>query len=198
MSDPRAAVVAELTQHAAAAAVLRIQTLFANDGRRAADFSIEAAGITLDYSKQRLTRDARQCLVRLAHASGLAARIEAMFNGAPINRTEHRAVLHCALRGHAHESLSVDGVPIAASVRAARTQMETIVTALRDQTWRGFSGAAITDIVHIGIGGSYLGPALACGALADPKPGPLRVQFVANVDGSDIASKLAVLDPART
>lgn len=198
MSDPRAAVVAELTQHAAAAAVLRIQTLFANDGRRAADFSIEAAGITLDYSKQRLTRDARQSLVRLAHASGLAARIEAMFNGAPINRTEHRAVLHCALRGHAHESLSVDGVPIAASVRAARTQMETIVTALRDQTWRGFSGAAITDIVHIGIGGSYLGPALACGALADPKPGPLRVQFVANVDGSDIASKLAVLDPART
>ena len=172
----------------------RLRSLFDLAPDRATEFTIEAAGLTLDYSKNHINVQIRDALLELAAASGLGAKVEGLFTGAMLNPTEQRAVLHTALRAAPGEAPAA----VANEVAAVKQRMRELVTALHTGQWRGHTGLAITDVVNIGIGGSHLGPQLACAALRDSHVPQTQVHFVSNVDGGDIASHLARLDPART
>ena len=143
----------------------------------------------LDYSKTNLDADARDLLLALLADQGLAARREAMFTGAPINETEHRAVLHTALRARGDAPIMVEGADIRPGIRDTRARMAAFAREIRAGGW--------SDVVNIGIGGSHLGPEMATRALAPYHDGP-RCHFVSNVDGADMSDTLAGLDPART
>ncbi|MDO5632681.1 MAG: glucose-6-phosphate isomerase [Paracoccus sp. (in: a-proteobacteria)] len=173
---------------------LRIDALF-DDPARADEFCIQAEGLAFDYSKTLIDAGARDLLVALAEATGLAARREAMFTGARINETEGRAVLHTAMR-NPDTPVQVDGVDVSAGIRDTLARMRAFADAVRSGVMAG-QGGAYTDVVNIGIGGSDLGPAMAARALSPYLDGP-RLHFVSNVDGADIADTLAGLDPART
>lgn len=198
MTATRNRLRAELTAHAAAWHSQRTDTLFKTDPLRHQTFTREAAGLTLDYSKNRLDQSTLKTLLELADAHALRHRIAAMFAGHPINRTEQRAVLHVALRARRDNDLSLAGQKISGQVEAVKARMRLMVQALHGGNWVGFSGQRITDIVNIGIGGSHLGPVLACEALRDEHTGHVRVHFVSNVDGGDIAQHLARLVPEQT
>jgi glucose-6-phosphate isomerase len=186
-----------LQGHAAAVAGLRTRDLFANDPGRFAAFSREGAGLLLDYSKHRVTADTMHLLLELARARGLKDAIEAQYAGEKINATEGRAVLHVALRNRAGAPIHVDGRDVMPQVEAVLARMRAFSEAVRGGQWRGHGGASIRDVVNIGIGGSDLGPAMACGALAH-YGGPLRAHFVSNVDGAHLARTLEGLDPGST
>jgi glucose-6-phosphate isomerase len=175
----------------------RIESLFDDDADRAGEFSIDAAGLYLDYSKNLIDSEALRLLVELAHECALAERIERLFRGDRINVTEGRAVLHTALRDP-QDDVQVDGQPVAAEIRAVQARMRSLVEAVSSGRWTGFRGDRITDVVNIGIGGSHLGPLLACDALRYDAAGGLRVHFCSNVDGGDIDRTLTGLDPATT
>ncbi len=189
---------AELHSQAAAWRTLRVADQFKSTTNRASQFTLEAAGITLDFSKNRLDTAILKHLLELADAHGVKAAIGAMFAGEKINPTEQRPALHVALRARRGCDISVDGVAIGAEIEAAKQQMRALVTAVHDGTWRGYSGETITDVVNLGIGGSHLGPLLAYEALREERQPGLRVHFVSNVDGGDIAHCLAKIEPART
>ncbi|MEM6639620.1 MAG: glucose-6-phosphate isomerase [Pseudomonadota bacterium] len=172
--------------------------LFQSDGDRVPGLSVKAAGVHADFSKNRIDRAALDALCDAAEAHGLADARRAMFEGAPINATEGRSVLHVALRADGYRRIEVDGEDVMPAVQAEREKMAGLVSALRDGTWTGFSGQPIRDVVNIGIGGSDLGPRMVTAALAPFHSGPLSVHFVANLDGADLAPKLARLDPATT
>src|SRR6056297_552192 len=163
---------------------------------RARRFSVAGDGMVFDYAKTAMTETARAGLLALAEARGVAERRDAMFEGALINETETRAVLHTALRGIEGAPVIVDGEDVLADVRATLTQMEGFATAVRSGTFAG-QGGQITDVVNIGIGGSHLGPDMGTRALAPYHDGP-RCHFVSNVDGADIHDTLCGLDPGRT
>lgn len=175
---------------------LRTADLFANSPKRAAEFTAEGAGVILDYSKNKITDAVKAKLLKLADACDLGSHIEAMFSGVAINRTERRPVLHTALR--APSQIVLDGVDIDALVRATKDRMRDLVAQIHAGHWRGYSGQRITDVVNLGIGGSHLGPLLACDALRADAQGSVAVHFVSNVDGGDIQGKLARLDPVTT
>jgi len=174
---------------AEAAQATPIAARLAADPGRAASFAVETDGMRLDYSKTNLDADARDLLLALLADRGLAARREAMFTGAPINETEHRAVLHTALRARGDAPIMVDGADIRPDIRDTRARMAAFAREIRAGGW--------SDVVTIGIGGSHLGPEMATIALAPYHDGP-RCHFVSNVDGADISDTLAGLDPART
>ncbi|MGQ0566107.1 MAG: glucose-6-phosphate isomerase [Gemmobacter sp.] len=167
-----------------------------DDPDRAQDFSARAGAMLFDYSKTGIDARARDLLIALCDASGLAAKRDAMFAGARINETEGRAVLHTALRAPAGVSVVVDGVDVVPGVQATRARMAAFAQDVRTGRFRG-QGGAITDVVNIGIGGSDLGPAMATLALAPYHDGP-RVHYVSNVDGAHVHDTLKVLDPATT
>jgi glucose-6-phosphate isomerase len=167
------------------------------DPARASRFAVEACGLYLDYSRQRLDGDALRLLANLADASDLRARIDAMWRGEHINETEDRAVLHAALRVPAISNDAPGGAAIARQVLEERERMLTFAEQIRDGTVRGSTGSRVTTIVNIGIGGSDLGPAMAVEALRSTEGAP-RVRFVSNVDGTDLADALAAADPACT
>lgn len=171
-----------------------ILDLFSNP-ERAAQFSIQQDGMLFDYSKTSIDAQARDALVALADTQGVAARRDAMFAGEKINETEDRAVLHTALR-YDGDHIFVDGADVMPEVRATRARMAEFVNAVRNGAFTG-QGGAITDVVNIGIGGSDLGPAMACIALSPYADGP-RTHFVSNIDGAQIAETLAALDPKTT
>jgi len=171
-----------------------ISALFKGEDRAEA-FSARALGMLFDYSKTNIDRETLDLLVSLAVAAGVGPRREAMFTGAKINETEGRAVLHTALRNPGG-SVIVDGADVMPGVRETLARMRGFAGAVRTGAFRG-QGGAITDIVNIGIGGSDLGPAMACLALAPYHDGP-RCHFVSNVDGAHIADTLKGLDPATT
>ena len=197
MKSSRITSWSKLSNHAKQLRLRRIESLFDDDAARVSTYSIDAAGLHLDYSKNLIDAAAHALLVELAHDCALAARIERMFMGDRINVTEGRAVLHTVLRDPTDEVL-VDGRPVAPEIRAVQSKMQAIVEAIRSGGWTGFRGDRITDIVNIGIGGSHLGPLLACDALRyDALPG-LAVHFCSNVDGGDIERTLSGLDPATT
>ncbi len=173
----------------------QILPLFAAQDRAEA-FSVGFDGMLLDYSKTRMTDAAREALLSLAEDQGVEARREAMFNGAPINETEGRAVLHTALRNLSGGQVLMEGRDVMPGVRDTLARMEAFAEGLRAGRIRG-QGGAITDVVNIGIGGSHLGPEMGTRALRPYHDGP-RCHFVANVDGADIADCLAGLDPTRT
>ena len=167
-----------------------------DDPDRAKDFSVEAGDLLFDYSKTAMDKAGRALLVSMADEAGVAARREAMFEGAIINETEGRAVLHTALRNLDGDPVLVDGQNVMPGVLGTLDRMEAFASALRDGRAR-VSGGKVTDVVNIGIGGSDLGPAMATLALAPYHDGP-RCQFVSNVDGAHVNDTLVGLDPATT
>ncbi len=175
-----------------------LRTLFRNDPGRAARMQASACGLTLDYSKNLLGDEELSLLLQLADAAGLAAHLHAMFAGERINSTEARAVLHVALRCPVGTRWPVGEVDVAAEVLAVRARMRTFCERVRGGAWRGHRGGRITDVVNIGIGGSDLGPAMVCEALADFADGGLRMHFLSNVDGVQINDVMRRCPPETT
>jgi glucose-6-phosphate isomerase len=187
-----------LETHAVEAEDWQMRGLFAADPQRFAHFSLEAAGLFLDYSKNRLDRRTLELLVDLARERGVEEQREAMFSGEKINLTEHRAVLHTALRAPRDTALVVDGQNITADVHAVLDRVKVFSDAVRAGTWLGYSGKPITDIVNIGIGGSDLGPKMVCLALRQYAHPRLSMHFVSNVDGHDMDAALSQVNPETT
>ncbi len=181
-----------------AAAGRHIADEFAADPGRAERMQAEACGIFLDYAKNRVDAPTLALLFQLAREAGVAEQRAAMFGGERINRTEGRAVLHVALRMPAGSTLMVDGDDVVADVTAVRERVRRFSTAVRKGEWRGHDGRRITDVVNIGIGGSDLGPQMACEALRDFAHRELRLHFISNVDGIALDRLLGTLDPGTT
>ena len=176
---------------------LHMCDLFDRDPDRFEHCSLRACGILLDYSRNRVTGGTMRLLRALAAEAGVMERARAMFSGARINTTEDRAVLHALLRDSRESPVCEVDDAVRAGVERELDAMERFSGAVRSGEWRGHTGERITDVVNIGIGGSDLGPRMACRALAPHAGGP-RAHFVSNVDGAHLTSTLAGLDPART
>jgi glucose-6-phosphate isomerase len=187
-----------LAEHQRDVAPRHLRDLFAADPQRGERLTVEAAGVYLDYSKNRVTDETLQRLRALAETRGLRERIDAMFAGAHVNTTEDRAVLHVALRMPAGTSLVVDGVDVVRDVHAVLDQMAGFADRVRSDEWRGATGKPIRNVVNIGIGGSDLGPAMAYQALRSYSDRRFTVRFVSNVDATDIVEATRDLDPAET
>jgi glucose-6-phosphate isomerase len=172
--------------------------MFQDDPGRCEKFSTEAAGIFLDYSKNRITEETLRLLLRLAEDCGLHERIAAMFRGDRINITEDRSVLHIALRAPRNASIVVDGENVVPEVHAVLDKMATFCEKIRSGNWRGSTGQRIRNVVNIGIGGSDLGPVMAYEALRFYSDRDLTFRFVSNVDGNDFAEATLDLNPAET
>ena len=187
-----------LQQHAAVLRDLHLRTLFADDPERTQRFSLQTGDLVLDYSKNRITAETLRLLMALARRMKLADAIAAMFAGRKINRTENRAVLHIALRNRSNRPVLVDGRDVMPEVNAVLERMRAFARRVRSGEWRGFTGRPIRNIVNLGIGGSDLGPAMACEALKFYSDRRLTVRFVSNVDGTHLAEAVRDLDPAET
>jgi len=187
-----------LQARAAETRAVSLRALRDADPDRGTRFAREAAGLYLDFSRQRIDDDGLRLLASLADAAGLRARIEAMWRGDHINTTEGRAVLHTALRVPVVSAQGPGGEAIAREVLAERERMLGFAEAVRGGKVRGSAGASFATVVNIGIGGSDLGPAMAVEALHAVTQGAPRVLFVSNVDGTDLANALEHADPART
>ena len=177
---------------------LHLRDLFAQDPERGERFTAEAVGLFLDYSKNRITDKTLKLLIRLAEESRLESRIDAMFRGEKINITEKRAVLHVALRAPQGSSILVDGVNVVPQVHAVLDKMTDFANRLRSGEWKGYNGKPIRNVINIGIGGSDLGPVMACEALKHYSDRTRTFRFVSNVDGTDFAEAVRDLDPAET
>jgi glucose-6-phosphate isomerase len=175
-----------------------LRELFAEDPKRAEKFSLEAVGVLLDYSKNRITDETLRLLLELVDQSGLRERIDAMFRGDKINTTENRAVLHVALRAPRDEVINVDGKNVVPEVHAVLDKMSDFVNRVQSGAWLGATGKTIKNVINIGIGGSDLGPAMAYSALKHYSHRDMTFRFVSNVDGTDIAEAVRDLDLART
>jgi glucose-6-phosphate isomerase len=187
-----------LMAHHANVRGLNLRKLFADDPGRGERMTVEASGLYLDYSKNRITDETLKLLYQLANESDLRARIDAMFRGEKINITENRAVLHVALRAPKGASIVVDGENVVPRVHAVLDKMEDFSHRVRSGTWKGQTGKRIRNIVNIGIGGSDLGPVMAYEALKYYSDRALTFRFVSNVDGTDFAEASRDLDPAET
>ena len=177
---------------------LHLRKLFADDPKRGERLTAEAAGIFLDYSKNRVTDETLGLLVELAEECGLQSRIEAMFRGEKINVTEKRAVLHVALRTPAGTSIKVDGEDVVPKVHAVLDKMGDFCKRVRSGDWKGHTGKRIRNVINIGIGGSDLGPVMAYEALKHYSDRAMTFRFVSNVDGTDFAEAVRDLDPSET
>jgi glucose-6-phosphate isomerase len=184
--------------HAQTQGARHLRDLFAEDGERGRRFSAEGVGIYLDYSKNRITGETVKLLLQLAEESGLRRRIDAMFQGEKINRTENRAVLHVALRAPRGTSIVVDGHNVVPDVHQVLDRMAEFSGRVRGGEWKGYTGKRIRNIVNIGIGGSDLGPVMAYEALKFYSDRSIAFRFVSNIDGSDFAEAVHGLDPAET
>jgi glucose-6-phosphate isomerase len=187
-----------LTEHYASVRESHLRDLFSADPQRGARFTVEAAGIALDYSKNRITAQTQSELLALAAACGLRERIDAMFRGDKINVSERRAVLHVALRAPRGASILVDGENVVPGVHAVLDKMARFADAIRGGAWKGHTGKAIVNVVNIGIGGSDLGPVMAYEALRFYSRRDMTFRFVSNVDATDFAEAVRDLDPAQT
>jgi glucose-6-phosphate isomerase len=176
----------------------QLRELFATDPARGERFTAETGGIFLDYSKNRITDETLNLLVKLAEESGLGEKIEAMFRGDKINITENRAVLHVALRAPKNESIIVDGEDVVPAVHAVLDKMSGFAERVRSGAWKGHTGKKIRNVVNIGIGGSDLGPVMAYEALKHYSQRDLTFRFVSNVDGTDFAEAVQDLDAEET
>ena len=188
----------KLKEHAAAMEGVTLRDLFEDDPARVKSFTVEAAGLYVDFSKNRITTRTRELLTDLAAVADVAGRRDAMFAGARINTTEDRSVLHTALRRPKGDSLIVDGVDVVAEVHRMLDRMAAFCDEVRDGRWRGATGEPIRAVVNIGIGGSDLGPAMAYRALRSYSNRSRTFRFVSNIDPTDLHEALADLDPATT
>jgi glucose-6-phosphate isomerase len=177
---------------------LHLRALFADDPTRGTRLTLEAAGIYLDYSKNRVTDDTLALLVGLAEQSGLRARIDAMFRGEAINVSEQRAVLHVALRAPRGTSMVTGGENVVPRVHEVLDRMSDFANRVRSGAWTGHTGKRIRHVINIGIGGSDLGPVMAYEALRHYSARDMAFRFVSNVDGTDFAEAVRDLDAATT
>jgi glucose-6-phosphate isomerase len=187
-----------LEAHAAKTRTLHLKDLFAQDPARGERLKVEAAGIYLDYSKNRITEETILLLLQLAEQSGLRSRIDAMFRGDKINVTEKRAVLHVALRAPKEQTIRVDGIDVVPLVHAVLDKMIAFSDRVRSGEWKGYTGKPIRNVINIGIGGSDLGPVMAYEALRHYSQRDLTFRFVSNVDGTDFAEATRDLDAEET
>ncbi len=187
-----------LQQHHTEMQNVQMRDLFKDDPDRFNRFSTRFNMILVDYSKNRITSETKELLLALAHEAKLSAWIERMFNGDKINITEHRAVLHIALRNRINRPILVDNVDVMPQVNAVLEHMRVFSNAVRSGEWKGYSGKAIQDIVNIGIGGSDLGPVMVTEALKPYSRADLRVHFVSNIDGTQMVETLKPLNPETT
>ncbi|SDL21969.1 glucose-6-phosphate isomerase [Modicisalibacter muralis] len=176
----------------------RIRDYFTHDGQRFEKMSLRVGGLFLDYSKHPISDAVLAKLIELANHSALVQRRAQMFSGDIINVTENRPVLHTALRNLGDEPVMVDGQDVMPEIQRTREQIRAFSEAVRDGSWKGYSGKHIRDVVNIGIGGSDLGPNMACRALLKHRHAQLNFHFVSNVDGAHIQKVLRSLDPATT
>ena len=175
-----------------------LRTMFADDPQRGSRMSVEAIGLFLDYSKNRITDETIRLLVQLAEESGLREGIEAMFRGEKINVTENRAVLHVALRAPLEASIMVDGENVVPKVHAVLDRIAAFSQRVRSGEWKGHTGKPIRNVVNIGIGGSDLGPVMAYEALKHYTERSLTFRFVSNIDGTDLAEAVRDLQADET
>jgi len=187
-----------LALHFKTVSKLHLRQLFADDPQRGKRMAIEAVGLYLDYSKNRITDETMNLLLQLAEDSGLRARIDAMFRGEKINVTENRAVLHVALRAPRGASVVVDGKNVVPEVHRVLDRMADFSERVRSGVWKGNTGKRICNVVNIGIGGSDLGPVMAYEALRHYSEPWMRFRFVSNVDGTDFTEAARDLDPSET
>jgi len=187
-----------LEAHYEAVRHVHLRDLFAKDPARGERLTGEAAGLYVDYSKNRLTDETLALLLALAETSGVRARMDAMFAGERINVTENRPVLHIALRAPRTASIVVDGEDVIPQVHAVLDRMADFAMRVRTGAWTGFTGRRIRTVVNLGIGGSDLGPAMAYEALRHESQRELTCRFVSNVDGADFVEATRDLEPAET
>src|SRR5262245_43881243 len=177
---------------------LHLRNLFADDPKRGERMKAEAAGIYLDYSKNRITGETLKLLLQLAEECRLRERMDAMFRGDKINITEKRAVLHVALRAPKEASIVVDGEDVVPKVHAVLDRMADFAERVRGGEWKGHTGKRIRNVVNIGIGGSDLGPVMAYEALKGYSDRSMTFRFVSNIDGTDFVEAVRDLDPSET
>jgi glucose-6-phosphate isomerase len=189
---------ASLQSHYESISKLHLRQLFADDPQRGERMTAEAAGIYLDYSKNRITDKTLTLLLQLAEESGLRSRIDAMFRGEKINVTENRAALHVALRAPNNASIVVDGENVVAEVHSVLGKMADFSNRISSGTWVGHTGKRIRNVINIGIGGSDLGPVMAYEALKHYSDRAMTFRFVSNIDGTDLAEALRDLDPSES
>jgi glucose-6-phosphate isomerase len=187
-----------LKAHYETASKLHLRELFAADPKRGERMTVEAGGLFLDYSKNRITDETLKLLLQLADDSGLCERRAAMFAGAKINLTENRAVLHVALRAPKGATFIVDGKNVVPDVHAVLDKMADFCNRVRSGAWKGHTGKRIRNVVNIGIGGSDLGPVMAYEALRHYSDRGMTFRFISNVDGADLTEAISDLDPAET
>lgn len=195
---PQTAAWQKLAAHYNSIRECTLSRLFADDPKRAEKFSLEFSDLFLDYSKNLITEETIRLLVKLAKDSGLPQAIEDMFSGKAINVTENRAVLHTALRNRSNQPVLVNGKDVMPEIDRVLDRMAAFSEKVRSGQWFGYSGKSIRNIVNIGIGGSDLGPKMACEALKAFACRNLRVDFVSNVDGFHMAETLSHLNPEET
>jgi glucose-6-phosphate isomerase len=177
---------------------IHLRQLFADDPKRGTRMTVEALGLLLDYSKNRVTAETLNLLLKLAEDSRLRERIDAMFRGEKINITEKRAVLHTALRAPRDASIVVDGENVVPKVHAVLDRMADFANRVRSGEWKGHTGKRIRNVVNVGIGGSDLGPVMAYEALRYYADRTMTFRFVSNIDGTDFAEAVRDLDPSET
>jgi glucose-6-phosphate isomerase len=177
---------------------LHLRQLFADDPKRGERLAVVAAGVYLDYSKNRVNDETLRLLLQLAHDVGLRERIEAMFRGDRINVSENRSVLHVALRAPRGATILHDGCNVVPQVHAVLDKMADFANRVRSGAWKGHTGKRIRNVINIGIGGSDLGPVMAYEALRHYSDRAMTFRFVSNVDGTDFAEAVRELDPAET
>ncbi|HUB29463.1 MAG TPA: glucose-6-phosphate isomerase [Terracidiphilus sp.] len=187
-----------LQTHSKQIASQHLRDLFAQDPGRGTRMTAEGVGLFLDYSKNRVTDETLQLLIKLAEESGLRERTEAMFRGDKINVTEKRAVLHIALRAPKGQKILVDGEDVVPGVHEVLDKMTAFSNRVRSGEWKGHTGKRIRNVVNIGIGGSDLGPVMAYEALRYYSDRSMTFRFVSNIDGTDFAEAVHDLDPAET
>ena len=175
-----------------------LRQLFAEDVTRGERMAVEAAGVYLDYSKNRITDETLRLLLQLARESGLRKHIETMFRGDKINVSEKRAVLHVALRAPRGASIIVDGQNVVPEVHAVLDRMADFSLRVRNGDWKGATGKRIRNVINIGIGGSDLGPVMAYEALKHYSDRSLAFRFVSNVDGTDLVEAVRDFDPEES
>ena len=175
-----------------------LRQLFADDPKRGERLTLEAVGLFLDYSKNRVTDETLKLLIKLARECGVEARRDAMFRGEKINVTENRAVLHVALRAPKGEVIKVDGADVVPEVHAVLGKMTDFCNRVRSGEWKGHTGKPIKNVINVGIGGSDLGPVMAYEALKFYSRRDMTFRFISNVDGTDFAEAVIDLDPAET
>jgi glucose-6-phosphate isomerase len=196
--NPRETAFNNLKQHYEDARHLNMRRLFEEDSQRFEKFSLQFQDILLDYSKHLITDESLSLLLDLAKASNVEDWRDRMFHGEKINDTEHRAVLHIALRNRSENAITIDGEDVMPAVRSVIEHMSDFAGRVRSGEWKGYTGKRITDVVNIGIGGSDLGPKMVYEALKPYRHPDMRAHFISNIDGAHTEEVLEQLDPETT